>query len=226
MSNAHFKEMANQNKKALRCGGGRGVYVAMSEIYLSFLAAAFALAGSPGPNTLSLAAVGAAFGWRRGLAYMLGLNLGMFLVIAAVGSGVTGTVLAIPGAAPVIAAAAVFYFLYLAYRIATAPPLSSDGGAGRPPPWGVAVLISLSNPKAYAAMAALFSGFILAAGDFVADFAAKTVVLMAVIFVVNAVWLLIGASLTPFFRDPKASRLINIGFAIALLAAVAASFLA
>ena len=34
---------------------------------LSFIVVGFALAGSPGPNTLSLAATGAAFGARRGL---------------------------------------------------------------------------------------------------------------------------------------------------------------
>ena len=37
---------------------------------LGFLLAGFALAGSPGPATLSLAATGAAFGARRGLGYM------------------------------------------------------------------------------------------------------------------------------------------------------------
>ena len=34
--------------------------------------AAFPLMGSPGPATMSLAAIGAAFGWRRGLCYLSG----------------------------------------------------------------------------------------------------------------------------------------------------------
>src|SRR5579864_4121342 len=42
-----------------------------------FALAGFALAGSPGPATLSLAATGAAFGARRGLAYMSGIIIGM-----------------------------------------------------------------------------------------------------------------------------------------------------
>jgi threonine/homoserine/homoserine lactone efflux protein len=55
------------------------------ETYISFVLAALALVGSPGPNTLSLAAVGAAFGMRRGIGFMLGLTFGMLLVIIIVG---------------------------------------------------------------------------------------------------------------------------------------------
>jgi threonine/homoserine/homoserine lactone efflux protein len=90
---------------------------------LAFLIAALALTGSPGPNTLSIAAVGASFGRLRGVRYMLGLNLGMLAVIAIVGTGMAGAVLAVPGIAPVVTVLAAAYFLYLAYRIATAPPL-------------------------------------------------------------------------------------------------------
>ena len=55
---------------------------------LSFILAGLALAGSPGPATLSLAATGAAFGTRRGLGYMTGINLGMVGVMAITASGV------------------------------------------------------------------------------------------------------------------------------------------
>src|SRR5438270_3362303 len=46
---------------------------------LSFVLAGLALAGSPGPATLSLAATGAAFGARRGLGYMIGIIAGMVM---------------------------------------------------------------------------------------------------------------------------------------------------
>ncbi len=69
-----------------------------------FLIAALALAGSPGPATLSLAAAGAAFGARRGLAYLAGLTAGMVVVMGIVASGVVGLLLAVPGAAPVVTA--------------------------------------------------------------------------------------------------------------------------
>src|SRR5690606_17149197 len=111
-----------------------------------FLAAALALAGSPGPNTLSLAAIGAAYGWRRGRNYLIGLSLGMALVIALVGSGVTGLVFLVPGARPAVIAIASAYFIWLAWKIATAPPLGEAGGNASPPGPMAAVLVSLTNP--------------------------------------------------------------------------------
>lgn len=195
------------------------------ETLLSFLAAAFALAGSPGPNTLSLAAVGAAYGARRGLGFLFGLTLGMVIVIALVGSGIAGLLFVIPGAAPVVTALAAAYFLYLAWRIATAPPIGDKDADSTPPPWIAAVFISLANPKAYAAMAAMFSGFTLIAQDPLSDALAKSITLLGVIITVNVAWLLAGAALTPWLRSPRSSRIINICFAVALLVSVAAATL-
>ena len=186
-----------------------------------FILAGIALAGSPGPATLSLAATGAAFGSRRGLAYMIGIDLGMVLVMAITASGVTGVLLAVPGATPVVALFAALYFVYLAWRIATAPPLTEHAGERREPSFTAGVLLSVINPKGYAAMAALFSGFALIKAEPALDAALKLLVLLAVIAAVNAAWLSSGAALTRFFRDPRTNRLINVSFAILLIASVA-----
>ena len=186
-----------------------------------FILAGLALAGSPGPATLSLAATGAAFGSRRGLAYMLGIDFGMVLVMAITASGVTGVLLAVPGATPVVALFAALYFVYLAWRIATAPPLTDDAGGQNEPSFTAGVLLSLINPKGYAAMAALFSGFVLIKARPELDAALKLMVLLAVITAVNAAWLFAGAALTRFFREPRTNRAINVGFAILLIASVA-----
>src|SRR6267378_344250 len=53
----------------------------MVEGLAAFLLAAVALAGSPGPATLSLTATGAAFGPRRGAAYLAGIVVGMMAVM-------------------------------------------------------------------------------------------------------------------------------------------------
>ena len=188
---------------------------------LGFALAGFALAGSPGPATLSLAATGAAFGARRGLAYMCGIIIGMVAVMAIVASGVMGLLLAVPGATPVVAILAAAYFVYLAIRIATAPPLSDESGERRQPSFGAGLFLSLVNPKGYAAMAALFSGFVLIREQLALDAAAKIAVLVAIITVVNIAWLWAGAALTRFFREPRSNRIINVTFAILLVASVA-----
>ena len=91
-----------------------------------FLLAGVALAGSPGPATLSLAAAAAAFGPARVTGYFIGIALGMVAVMAITASGVVGLVLALPGVTPVVTIAAAAYFVWLAWRIATAPPLADD----------------------------------------------------------------------------------------------------
>ncbi|HWA49856.1 MAG TPA: LysE family transporter [Dongiaceae bacterium] len=184
------------------------------EQWFGFTLAALALAGSPGPATLSLAATGAAFGGRRGFGYMAGIVIGMIGVIAIVASGLAGLVLALPGAIPVVIVLSALYFLYLAYRIATAPPLADGAMQGAPPDFLAGFLLSLINPKGYAAMAALFSGFAL-------GFAAKLAILLVIMVAVNFAWLLAGAAMTRLFRDPRTNRIVNIAFAMLLIASVA-----
>ncbi|SON58210.1 Cysteine/O-acetylserine efflux protein [Hartmannibacter diazotrophicus] len=190
------------------------------ETLIGFVTAALALTGSPGPNTLSLAAAGAAFGARASMPYFWGLLAGMLAVMAIVGTGVTGILLAVPSAAAVLTIAAGVYFLWLAWKIATAPPLDDAGARRRLPRFRDGAFLSLVNPKAYAAMASLFSGFQLLQDSPAADGLAKTGLLLADIAIVNVVWLQAGAMLTRYFREPKASRAINIGFAILLILSV------
>jgi threonine/homoserine/homoserine lactone efflux protein len=190
---------------------------------LSFVLAGLALAGSPGPATLSLAAAGAAFGARRVFGYMAGIVIGMVAVMAVVATGAIGIVLAIPGATPVVIAAAAAYFAWLAVRIATAPPLAEDAARGRRPSFAGGLFLSLVNPKGYAAMAALFSGFALVRERLALDAVLKAAVLLAVMIAVNTAWLLAGAALTRLFRDPRTNRAINVAFAVLLIASVAAA---
>ena len=190
-----------------------------------FVLAGVALAGSPGPATLSLAAAGAAFGARRVLRYMAGLLAGMMGVMAVTAAGIMGLLMALPGASAVVTIGAAAYFGYLAFRIATAPPLTDAESRRRPPSFVEGLMLSFVNPKGYAAMAALFSGFVLLRERPALDAAMKIAVLSVVIAAVNIVWLLAGVSLTQLFRDPRSSRVINISFAILLVASVAAAFL-
>ncbi len=186
-----------------------------------FILAAIALAGSPGPNTLSLTAASAAFGPRRVLGYFTGLLAGMVLVMAIVATGLVGLVLAIPGVSPVVVGAAALYFVYLAWQIAMAPPLGDTAGQGHPPTFVAGVMLSMVTPKGYAAMAALFSSFVLVRDSLAIDALSKTAVLVIVIAAVNLAWMLAGAVLSRFFRDPRTNRIVNVTFAILLLVSVA-----
>jgi threonine/homoserine/homoserine lactone efflux protein len=189
----------------------------------AFVIAAFALTGSPGPATLGLAAAAAAFGIRRSLGLMAGIIAGVLVVFALAAAGLTGLILAQPVLGPVVKVLAALYMVWLAWSIATAPPLGQGDGARAPTFYG-GLFLGVGNPKAYAAMAALASGFVLSP-DRTTDTAAKAVVLLVVMILVDFAWLFAGSALARVMRRPAWSRAINIVFALALLASVAAGFL-
>lgn len=195
------------------------------DAWIGFIAAALALAGSPGPANLSLAAVGAAFGARRGVAYLAGIVAGMGFVIGVTASSVTGVVRALPGAAPVLLTLAAAYFAYLAVRIATAPPLGEADPQRRPPSFLAGLLLSLVNPKGYAAMGALFSGFAPTGASLGPVLAIELGSLAVVIVGCMSTWLLVGAALTRVFHRPASSRLLNVTFAVLLLASMVVAWI-
>ena len=188
---------------------------------LGFVLVGFALIGSPGPATLSLAATGAAFGARSGLGFLGGIVFGMVIVMIVVASGLAGLLLALPGATPIASTLAALHIVYLAYRIATAPPLVDAAQNQARPSFTGGVLLAFANPKGWAAMTALFSGFVLVAGNLTLNAALMVLILASIMVVTDVNWLLVGASLTRFFREPRLNRLINVSFAVLLVASVA-----
>ncbi len=182
-----------------------------------------ALMGSPGPATLSLAAVGAAYGRRAGSAYYAGIVTGTWVVLFATATGLTAALLALPGLRPVLIAAAAAYIVYLAWRIATAPAISKNRPGSPAPSWAGGFFLAIANPKAYAAIGAVFAGIRLLPGQAVADGVAKFAILAGMVVMINAAWLVSGAAMSGLMTDPRRSRAINIAFALALLAATIAA---
>jgi threonine/homoserine/homoserine lactone efflux protein len=189
-----------------------------------FLLAGIALTGSPGPATLGLAAAGAAFGVRRSLGLFGGVLIGVLIVMTVTASGLTGLVLAQPGLGPAVSTLAFGYMLYLAYRIATAPLPCGDGQRTSPPGFVPGLFLGFGNPKAYAAMGALYSGFVLVAENPIGDIAMKTGTLVLIMLAVDWAWLLIGSALSRALHDPVMGRIINVAFAVLLVASVALAF--
>jgi threonine/homoserine/homoserine lactone efflux protein len=199
--------------------------VPLNEGLAGYVLAALALSGSPGPANLALAAACAAFGFGRSLRLSAGIVVGVLAVMLLSASGLVGLILAQPALGPAVKIAAAAYMLWLAFVIAAAPPLGLGGPAGRPPSFGAGLFLAFGNPKAYAAMSALSTGFTLAAGRPALDLTLKLLVLFAVLCVVGVSWLLLGAAMTRYIRRPWAGRAVNIAFAILLVASVAFAFL-
>jgi threonine/homoserine/homoserine lactone efflux protein len=183
--------------------------------------ASAAIMGSPGPATISLVAVVAAYGVRRSLPYVCGLIVGSAFVLVAVASGVTATLLAVPEVRSLVIAASAAYILWLAYHIAAAPPLSAERAAAGAPSLAGGTVLGVANPKGWVAMAAVFASARLADGA-AADAAAKTAVLAAMIVAIMSAWLLAGASLARMLRELRRARIVNAALLGAALVAATA----
>jgi threonine/homoserine/homoserine lactone efflux protein len=187
--------------------------------------AAFPLMGSPGPATLSLAAIGAAFGARKGLGYLAGIVLGTSGVLLLVASGVTGLILAVPALVWILTVLAAAYIIYLAYRIANAPVLSRRDDGVEAPSLASGFILAIANPKAFAAIGAVYTSHTVAENDPVLDAAAKILALALVVVVVNAAWLMFGSAFSVILADPRRGRVANVVFAVLLVASVVVGLL-
>lgn len=196
----------------------------MVEEILLLVLAALPLMGSPGPATLSSASMGAAYGFRGGVPYVLGVCCGTSTVIMMIATGVTGMILALPGAVPVLTALGGAYILYLAYRIATAPVGGGKLEGARAPSFPGGYLLAIANPKAFAAIGAVYSGVEVREETLYLDAIIRVTVLMSVAFAVNTSWLAFGSSFAALLRDPKKGRIANVIFAALLVASVAMVF--
>ena len=200
----------------------------MPEMWRSLMALILTSAvimGSPGPSTISATAMGAAFGVRRSFRYLSGLIVGTMAVLLAVSIGVVALVLAIPHGAGVLGAISAVYILYLAFKIATAPPLQSQSGVVAPPAFVGGLLLAIANPKAYLAIAAVFAGTTVIVDDHGLDAVVKTALLSVMIVIIHLCWLLAGASLARVLRDPVSSRLVNVLLAAALVGTTLVMFI-
>ena len=74
---------------------------------------------------------------------MIGIVIGMLAVMGVIATGVMGVLLTLPGAMPVIVAVAAAYFVYLAFRIATAPPVREGTERRRQPSFAGGLFLAL-----------------------------------------------------------------------------------
>lgn len=193
---------------------------------LTFVVAVIVLVATPGPGVLSLAGVGAAYGYRDGSRYMGGLWVGNNLVAFAVVTGLAAVMLAEPRVRIVLALASAGYLLYLAYRIAFAG--ARVAFVERPTPPGIrdGIVLQVINPKAYAVSTAIFANFAFLPDRPVVEIVTKLLIFNGVWIVAHIFWLWLGVTIRRLDLPPNAQRAINIVMALAMLSVVALAALA
>lgn len=177
---------------------------------------AFVSSITPGPNNTMLMASGANFGFRATAPHMLGVSIGFFVLVVAVGLGLGGLFAAYPALHDILAVAGGLYLLWLAWKIATAKGLGSGEAGARPMTFLQAAAFQWVNPK----------GWAMALGAVTAyaprENYALNVLLISLIFtVVNlpcvASWTGFGVGLRRFLDKPAVLRGFNIAMALLLV---------
>ena len=197
---------------------------------IAVAAAFFVVAASPGPATVSLAAVSMTSGREAGLRFGMGLSVGLAFwgLVAATGLGALLQASALALTALKLAGGA--YLLWLALTSARSAAARRSAAAGSTGGSGFArgLLLNLSNPKAVLAwMATLALG--VDAGSGASQVAASTVLCIALGFGVYACYALLFSTPTAMETYERARRWIDGSvaalFAIAGFGVIRSAFL-
>lgn len=189
---------------------------------IAFVFAIFLLILTPGPGVLSLAGVGAAFGWRQGFKYLIGLFLGYNIAFLATIFGLSAIMLANSTVRTVLLFVSVSYLGYLSIRIAFAGTKISFINISKP---GLltGLTFQLINPKVYAVNMTILSGFAFYPQNFAVETSLKFVITNVIWFILHSFWLFIGIRINQLQLPEHIQTNINIFMAISLLVVVGLS---
>lgn len=121
------------------------------EVFLALLVFAFVSSVTPGPNNLMLLASGVNFGFRRTIPHMLGIGVGFFVLLLAVGFGLGALMEMVPSFYVALKFAGGAYMLYLAWKIAMSRSIGDAKHRDKSEPMTFlqAAAFQWVNPKAW-----------------------------------------------------------------------------
>jgi threonine/homoserine/homoserine lactone efflux protein len=186
--------------------------------FLALLVYAFVTSITPGPNNLMLLASGVNFGVTRTVPHMLGISIGFFVLLLAVGFGLGAVLTAFPALHTALKIAGAAYLLYLAWKIAMSRALNgTEEAEARPMRFIDAAAFQWVNPKAWVMAITAMAVYTNPDHPFLSvaliSFAFAVVNLPSV-----AVWAGFGTALRGFLSDPIRLKWFNIAMGVLLAA--------
>lgn len=186
----------------------------------AFFVFALVAAVTPGPSNLLVLSSGARAGIVGGLPCLAGVVIGMALLMAAAALGLGSVMNAWPASLLILRWVGSIFLLWLAWKIASAPPMRGQSEERRVGFWR-AFAFQWVNPKSWVVGASAASTF-GAIGD--AGSVERAITLGAVFAAAAApscaLWLVFGASMQRLLTSESRSRWFNIGMGLALAASV------
>ena len=192
-----------------------------AELLSALTVFAFVASITPGPNNMMLLASGVNFGFRRTVPHMAGIGIGFGFMIALIGLGVGQLFVQWPWLYAALKIVSIVYMLWLAWRIATAGPVTAEAAAAdaRPMTFLQAAAFQWVNPKAWTMCLTAVAAYTVPTQYF-ASMMIVTLVFMLVNIPSISVWTMFGVSLRGFLADPKRVRIFNGAMAVALVASL------
>lgn len=181
----------------------------MHETLLPLTVFAFVGSFTPGPNTMMSTASGTAFGFCRTIPQIVGVTIGFAVMIAAFGLGLAEVLRRYPDLQSWLKYVGAAYLIYLAVRIAMAPPPTDKGSTGRPFSFIEAALFQWLNPKAWTLALSVVTAFVSAANA-IFDLAVIIVVFAVMTVSSLCVWCLFGVAIRRLLESPRALRITNL----------------
>jgi len=189
-------------------------------LFISFVIFGVIAAVTPGPNNVMLTTTGLNFGVRRGIPHLLGICIGFPVMLALIGVGFGTLFQLFPVLHEIIKVVGIVYLVYLAWKIANAKGSADEASSSRPINFWQAAAFQWINPKAWvmgssalAAYTSLDDNFFLQVVIICTSFAVIT-------FPCAGAWLVFGAGLQHFLKDPRHRKIFNVVMALLLIASI------
>ncbi|MGB7755124.1 MAG: LysE family translocator [Salinisphaera sp.] len=175
--------------------------------------ALFALAtvGTPGPNNVMLTASGARYGYCRTLTHIAGILGGSAVLYMGVAFGLGALFQRYDLVQYALRMLGATYLLYLAWRIASAPPPTLEvAGDARPLSFTEAAIFQFANPKVWVMGLTLTASFLPGHGPVLLNALVLTTIMIVVGLPCLSFWAAFGSVIGRALRTDRAWRIFNI----------------
>ena len=186
----------------------------------SYIIISFLMMVTPGPGVLSLAGVGAGFGWRFGIMYLIGLFLGTNGVALLVVLGFKQFLFEIDGVELTFLVLSLSYLSFLSWRIATSDNKTGFKETSKAPKLYEGIFLQFVNPKAYVVQGHLFVVLSLGISSYNTEILTKFLIVNSIWIPIHILWLWLGISLKKWSLASNKQVWVNRGMGLALFAVV------
>ena len=187
---------------------------------IAYIIISFLMMVTPGPGVLSLAGVGAGFGWRVGMMYLIGLFLGTNGVALLVVLGFKQFLFEIEGVELTFLFLSLSYLSFLSWRIAASENKTGFKQSLKAPKLYEGIFLQFVNPKAYVVQGHLFVVLSLGMAQYNIEILTKLIIVNSIWIPIHLLWLWLGISLKKWSLASNKQVWVNRAMGISLFAVV------